>query len=238
MGTLRTPNNTPMDENPNVDHTMPADDFTEHTLRPAGGMPVDDSVMSMDTTIVPNGDIPEPEEAAGDYFMLKGVKYKKKDVLSENSGEAQVYLVERDGEEYVLKIYYPSFNVNKKLLQTIYNFKFEMIVTLFDYGKTYVDGKSRFYELMEYLRGGTMSDYKLNGDFNKFRRIALQASAALAYIHSNNILHKDIKPSNFFFRDKEHTEVVLGDFGISSLVDDDGKSHRTTQSTRDVYRRD
>ena len=235
MGTLRTPNNTPMDENPNVDHTMPADDSTEHTLRPTGGMPVDDSVMSMDTTIVPNGDIPEPEEAAGDYFILKGVKYKKKDVLSENSGEAQVYLVERDGEEYVLKIYYPSFNVNKKLLQTIYNFKFEMIVTLFDYGKTYVDGKSRFYELMEYLRGGTMSDYKLNGDFNKFRRIALQASAALAYIHSNNILHKDIKPSNFFFRDKEHTEVVLGDFGISSLVDDDGKSHRTTQARTPIY---
>ena len=245
MSTLRTPNNTPSDENPLVDQTlhvessadlsMPSDETTERTLRPADDQPMNDSALAMDTTMVPNSAIPEPEEVTGDYFTLKGVRYRKKGVLSENSGEAQVYLVERNGEEYVLKVYYPSFNVNKKLLQTIYNFKFEMIVSLYDYGKTYVDGKNRYYELMEYLRGGTMSDYKLNGDMEKFRRIALQAAAALAYIHENNILHKDIKPSNFFFRDPEHTEVVLGDFGISSMLENDGKAHRTTQARTPIY---
>ena len=169
------------------------------------------------------------------YFILKGTKYRNVQSLSDNSGEAQVFLVEQNGESYVLKIYYPNFDVNKKILQTVYNFDFEIIVKVFDFGKTYVDGKHRYYELMEYLRGGTMSDYHLNGDMDKFRRIALQGAAALAYCHRCNILHKDVKPSNFFFRDKEHTELVLGDFGISSILDQDGKAHKTTQARTPIY---
>ena len=219
-------------ENPDVEKTMHVEPAAgDMTVRPASMDQMDPSGsmdMTMRSTTNPVQDDTDMQDVAGDYFVLKGVKYKNKQCLSENSGEAQVYLVERDGEEYVLKIYYPTFNVNKKMLQAIYNFKFEMIVSLIDYGKVYVDGKSRNYELMEYLRGGSMVDYHLNGDIDKFRRIALQAAAALAYCHSNNILHKDVKPSNLFFRDKEHTEVVLGDFGISSMLENDGKLHQTT----------
>ena len=88
---------------------------------------------------------------------------------------------------------------------------------------------------MEYLRGGTLNHYDLDGDFNQFRRIALQAAAALAYCHNNNVIHKDIKPSNFFFRNTDHKELVLGDFGISSVLESDEKVHRTTQARTPVY---
>ena len=226
-------------ENPDVENTVHVEPAAgDMTVRPAAMDQTDASGsmdMTMRTTTNSVQDDSDMQDVAGDYFVLKGVKYKNKQCLSENSGEAQVYLVERDGEEYVLKIYYPTFNVNKKMLQTIYNFKFEMVVSLIDYGKLYVDGKSRNYELMEYLRGGSMVDYHLNGDLDKFRRIALQAAAALAYCHGNNILHKDVKPSNLFFRDKEHTEVVLGDFGISSMLENDGKLHQTTQARTPIY---
>ena len=168
-------------------------------------------------------------------FVLKGQNYRRVSVLSENTGEAQVFLVEKDKKEYVLKIYYPNFDVNRQILQTVQNFDFEMVVKVYDYGKTYVEGKHRYYELMEYLHGGTMAEYKLDGDMDKFRRIALQSAAALAYCHQMRILHKDIKPGNFFFRDKEHTEVVLGDFGISSMLEDDGKAHKTTQARTPIY---
>ena len=226
-------------ENPDVDRTVHVEPAAgDMTVRPAAMDQVTSSGamdMTVRSTAEPEQIDTDMDDVAGDYFVLKGVKYKNKQCLSENSGEAQVYLVERNGEEYVLKIYYPTFNVNKKMLQTIYNFKFEMIVSLLDYGKVYVDGKNRNYELMEYLRGGSMAEYHLNGDIDKFRRIALQAAAALAYCHSNNILHKDVKPSNLFFRDKEHTEVVLGDFGISSMLENDGKVHQTTQARTPIY---
>lgn len=187
-----------------------------------------------DATIRPSGDL---QKASGGEteFMLKGRIYRSIKCLSDNSGEAQVFLVEGEEGERVLKIYYPNFTIKKTLMRVIQNIGMEMIVNIADYGKTYVDGKNRDYELMEYLRGGTLSEYDLDGDFNQFRRIALQAAAALAYCHNNNIIHKDIKPGNFFFRDADHKEIVLGDFGISSILEGDEKVHRTTQARTPVY---
>ena len=192
---------------------------------------------SADSTIrtTKNGAKPNSTENDGNIFTLKGVQYRNIRCLSDSSGEAQIFLVAKEDKEFVLKVYYPSFDVNKKLLQTIRSFDFEMIVKIYDFGKTYLEGKHRSYELMEYLKGGTLNKYNLGNDLNQFRRIALQGAAALAYCHNNNILHKDIKPSNFFFRDEMHEELVLGDFGISSMLEKDGKAHRTTQARTPIY---
>lgn len=168
-----------------------------------------------------------------DDFILKGKVYRRIKCLSDNSGEAQVFLVSNENKEYVLKVYYPNFSIKKDLLRIIANMNFELIVHLYDFGKTYIEGKNRDYELMEYLKGGTLADYKFNNDIDTFRRLVLQCAAALAYCHNNDILHKDIKPSNFFFRDLDKTEVVLGDFGISSVLE--SNKIRTTQARTPVY---
>ena len=208
---------------------------SDGTLRPANMDGTMRPTESFDGTVRTDNSAKMQDNFDDNFFTLKGVKYRNIRNLSDNSGEAQVFLVEKNGEEFVLKIYYPNFEVDKKILQTVLNFDFEMIVRVFDYGKTYVDGKRRYYELMEYLRGGTMADYRLNGDMDKFRRIALQGAAALAYCHEYGILHKYVKPSNLFFRDKERTELVLGDFGISSMLEQDGKAHKTTQARTPIY---
>lgn len=194
---------------------------------------VDDATMR---TIRSVREAAESVEQPKEYFNVKGHKYLNKECLSDSSGEAQIFLVEdEEGRDFVLKVYYPNFDVNKKLLLMIRSFNFEMIVKIYDFGKTYVEGKHRYYELMEYLQGGTLSHFHLGGDINLFRRIALQGAAALAYCHNENILHKDIKPSNFFFRDEAHEELVLGDFGISTIMEQDGKAHRTTQARTPIY---
>ncbi len=187
-----------------------------------------------DKTYRPASSEPAQSNVSND-FIIKGKVYHCIKCLSDNSGEAQVFLVESDGQQLVLKIYYPNFTIKKTLLRIIQSFGMETIVKIYDYGKTYVDGKNRDYELMEYLRGGTLKDYDLDNDFNQFRRIALQAAASLAYCHNSNIIHKDIKPSNFFFRDENHQELVLGDFGISSVLDGDERVHKTTQARTPVY---
>ena len=232
MSTLR-----PIDLTGDTDQVLDDAENRDVTLRRdgnAGDTPANDAG---DRTLRPTEPTAQSDDIAadGDVFVLKGERYRNIECLSDNSGEAQVFLVDKDGQDYVLKVYYPKFDINKKLLQTIYNFDFEMVVNILDYGKTYVDGKHRSYELMEHLHGGTLADYHINGDMDKFRRIALQGAAALAYCHNNNVLHKDVKPSNFFFRDKERTELVLGDFGISSLLEQDGKAHRTTQARTPIY---
>ncbi|MBQ8656361.1 MAG: protein kinase [Prevotella sp.] len=211
-------------------------DQTLKTKRPDSTVRAEEPVTekAVNTTLRPEGGV-EKSEANDDVFVLKGCHYRNVRCLSDNSGEAQVFLVERSSREYVLKIYYPTFSIKKSLIRIIRMMDMEMIVRLMDFGKTYVEGKNRDYELMEYLKGGTLNDYELHGDFDQFRRIALQAAAALAFCHNNGIIHKDIKPSNFFFRDPEHTQVVLGDFGISSIMGDGENAHRTTQARTPVY---
>ena len=195
--------------------SAPKADATVRTIRPSGS-------CSQAVSAVPN-------------FILKGKVYQQIECLSDHSGEAQVFLVSYEGREYVLKVYYPNISIDKKLLRLIHSFDFEMIVRLYDFGKTYVDGKNRDYELMEYLKGQTLNEFSLCENFSRFRRIALQAAAALAYCHQNNIIHKDVKPGNFFFRDEEHTQIVLGDFGISSIMDEREQAHRTTQARTPTY---
>ena len=184
-------------------------------------------------TAIPGGnaDTAAPVES----FFIRGERYIKVETLSDNSGEGQVFLVEKEDKKLVLKVYYPKFKVKKKLMKLISTINFEMIVRTYDFGKVYVDGVYRDYELMEYLEGGTLDKYKINGDIDQFRRIALQAAAALEYCHNLRIIHKDIKPGNFFFRDSEHTQLVLGDFGISSVMKDNEALHRTTQARTPVY---
>ena len=218
------------------DRTMHIDAVRE-PRRPA--VDAADAMADAERTLRPTaGDVVEVKAPKNvRTFLLKGDTYEWVRTLSESSGEAQVFLVRRQGEsdEYVLKVYYPNFDINKKLMQVVRNFQFEMIVELFDYGKTYVEGKHRYYELMEYLRGDTLRELRLDSDYKRFRRIALQGAAALAYCHHHDVLHKDIKPTNFFFRDEAQTQLVLGDFGISALREKEGKTFRTTQARTPIY---
>lgn len=43
-----------------------------------------------------------------------------------------------------------------------------------------------------------------------------ELSSALKYIHSSNILHRDIKPNNIFINDS--SEFILADFGLSIIL--------------------
>ena len=45
--------------------------------------------------------------------------------------------------------------------------------------------------------------------------IALQSLDRLEYIHTKNIIHKDIKPANFIFGKKDPNLIYLIDFGMS-----------------------
>ena len=173
--------------------------------------------------------------ARTDIFNLNDKLYKVEKIISEQTGEAQLYLVENEGKHYVLKLYYPNFSPKLELLKILSGLNYKMIIELHDYGVITQGASQRTFELMEYLEGNTLDTYQLNLNEEQFKKIVLAASAALFVCHENGIIHKDIKPGNFFFRDKQQQELVLGDFGISSLCDDKEMLHRTTQARTPIY---
>ncbi len=81
-----------------------------------------------------------------------------------------------------------------------------------------------FYIQMDYCDGGSLHQHldrqeggmlvQGNGDASALWRVARDVSAGLQFLHSNNVLHLDIKPENLYT--KQHTSVwKIGDFGLA-----------------------
>jgi polo-like kinase 1 len=57
----------------------------------------------------------------------------------------------------------------------------------------------------------------------------LQIISALVYIHSKNVIHRDLKIGNLFISEK--MEIKLGDFGLASKLDYEGQKRKTICGT-------
>ena len=85
------------------------------------------------------------------------------------------------------------------------------------------------YYVMDYLPGGSLVDQvKRNGPLSedKAEKYIRQVADALNYIHSQNTVHLDVKPSNILLNAKG--EAILIDFGISKHYDDSGDQTSST----------
>lgn len=77
------------------------------------------------------------------------------------------------------------------------------------------------YIVMEFVEGGTMLDF-LAGGKNRINeknalRFVNQLLRAIAYIHSQNIIHRDVKPENVLVT--EEGTIKLADFGLARVMD-------------------
>ena len=77
------------------------------------------------------------------------------------------------------------------------------------------------YYVMDYIEGRSLNDIvKTQGKLSESDalRYIRQAGDALAYVHSKNRLHLDIKPGNIMIGDDDH--AILIDFGTSKQYDE------------------
>jgi len=71
------------------------------------------------------------------------------------------------------------------------------------------------YLIMEYFEGETLMDLnsKTPYDFQKRVTAALRICSGLSYLHSKDIVHRDIKPDNILINDSNQVRII--DFGLS-----------------------
>ncbi len=147
------------------------------------------------------------------------------------SGEAEIYrcVDGRTGNTVVVKLYRHNMAPKEDVLKGLLGLNHPDIVSIKDYGMW----TGRFYEAMEYCEGGSMADV-MPWSEAQLREHIPQIVNGLRYCHQQGIIHRDIKPNNLLFRDTARRESVLGDFGISSILDVENTDVRITQTAANL----
>jgi eukaryotic-like serine/threonine-protein kinase len=102
------------------------------------------------------------------------------------------------------------------------------IVHVHDYGKY----RGAPYLVMEYLPGGVLKTLSGASDrlsWQEAARLLLPIAEALDYAHSQNVIHRDVKPSNILLTGRG--QPMLSDFGIARILEDEQTQGLTASGT-------
>jgi eukaryotic-like serine/threonine-protein kinase len=100
------------------------------------------------------------------------------------------------------------------------------ILPLYDYGEQHINGAMLTYLVMPYREEGSLANWLQKGGFTllsvqNVEQMLQQSGAALQYAHDHQVVHQDVKPSNFLIRtsreNPKRPDLLLTDFGIAKL---------------------
>ncbi len=102
------------------------------------------------------------------------------------------------------------------------------ILPLIDFGEQEVNKTKLTYMVMPFRQEGSLADWlrqRGSSDMLSLRDVEhflLQAADALQHAHDHQLIHQDVKPSNFLIRTStaspDHPDLLLADFGIAKFT--------------------
>ncbi len=139
--------------------------------------------------------------------------------LASSGAEAELLLVQSlaGGPTLVAKIYRHGLQPKAEVLQRIAQLDPSYCVRVLQSGTE----QGYAYELMEYCASGSLRDLLRLGPLADaaLREVLRQTAAAIEAVHALGLLHRDLKPENILLRRAQPLELVLTDFGISSVLE-------------------
>ncbi|SVC23448.1 uncharacterized protein METZ01_LOCUS276302, partial [marine metagenome] len=172
---------------------------------------------------------------AGDSTIIEGVQaraeasinlveggqfleYTLQKPLQVTSGEADLWFIaDTEGKEYVLKLYRFGIKPKKEIAEKIRTLGYEHVVTVEESGES----SGRSYEVLEKIEHGDLDKYAGGKPLEEgqLKVVVEELGSAVAHMHEADIIHRDIKPANILVRTLDPLDLVMTDFGISSMSD-------------------
>lgn len=138
-------------------------------------------------------------------------------LVSNHSAESDVWLGERpNGEQVAVKIY--RYGRIPGLVEESQKcaLNHPNLVPVIEAGEV----QGRYFEVSPFISGGTLADFiGRRGRLSEaeVEAILRQISEVVHYLHSQHVLHRDIKPTNIFIIRESPLQVALADFGTARL---------------------
>ncbi|KAK8866250.1 hypothetical protein M9Y10_009209 [Tritrichomonas musculus] len=136
------------------------------------------------------------EKSTGDHFAIKEISIESNDVLKHT--ELEIDNMKRLNHPFIVR-YHSSFQSRAH------------------------SSNSKLYIVMEYIDGGDLASLikskKKHGrriPEDTILKIFIQIVVAIQYIHSQKVVHRDLKPQNIFMTKLD--VVKIGDFGVSKQL--------------------
>ena len=181
--------------------------------------------------------------------MLEGVQMSHYRLLHRigEGGMGDVYLAEHLHlkTQVAIKVIKPSIISNPDSLRlflrearAIATLDHPHILPLFDYGETTVNGIVYPYIVMPLRSEGSLKTWLKQAHKRSLPDIVnmiKQASSALQHAHDHQVIHLDVKPSNFLIRykdgDNSQIDLSLTDFGLAKVMNADVSMSNTSRGT-------
>lgn len=179
-------------------------------INPNVNATVINSEVGQSTAINPNLNASALKLSAGTVI---GGKYEIVEPLSVSTGEADLYVCKYNSKEYVAKVYRRQRAVKPEVVTVLKSISSPYVASLFDTG-THNDLP---FEVLPYYKNGSLQGRQFTIDELK-NTIIPCINEALKVLHQNDIIHKDLKPSNIMLLDDQKSVAII-DFGISSVVE-------------------
>lgn len=146
-----------------------------------------------------------------------------------SGGQGVVYKVKdkKDNIFALKKIFCESFEFANRQFEEFSILRMLKHENICNYIEVFIDSEDDSFILsmvMPFCDSGDLDELirKENVNLKTVYSISLQIAEALAFLHKNNICHRDIKPQNIFLKtENNQLKALLGDFGFSTKFSQD-----------------
>jgi serine/threonine protein kinase len=174
-----------------------------------------------------------------EYIFLD--KFEVINGIFKTGGEAYIYHcydITRNNKEVAFKLYdarntprraNDKDEEKRNLLNKLKSLDHPNIIKIHETG--FLDD-TYFYEVLEFFSGGDLEKNSPLSEKTIIDIIIPQLCEALEYLHGENIIHQDVKPSNILYKNPKRENICLSDYGFADWIKTTflGDTHQISKS--------